>query len=143
MEDTNPKTAFGLQKPQLHLSPLPALEAMAGAFELGAKKYGAYNWRQRNVSVSTYIAAAERHIRAYWESQDKDPESGKHHLGHAMACLAILIDAGHFRKLVDDRPQPGVHSGIPLAAETLTRSAGANKYEFVGDLPTRGNTDPK
>lgn len=109
MEDTNPKTVFGLQKPQLHLSPLPALEAMAGAFELGAKKYGAYNWRQRNVSISTYISAAERHLRAYWEGQEKDPESEKHHLGHAMACMAILIDAGHFRKLVDDRPIPGVH----------------------------------
>lgn len=118
MEDTNPKTKFGLQKAQLHLTPLPALEAMAGAFELGAKKYGAYNWRQRNVSISTYISAAERHLRAYWEGQETDPESGKHHLGHAMACMAILVDAGAFGKLVDDRPVPGVH-GVSLERDPL------------------------
>jgi len=79
---------------------------------MGAEKYGAYNWRERNVSVSTYVAAAERHIRAYFERQNIDPESGHHHLGHAMACLAILIDADAFGCLVDDRPKVGVHEKI-------------------------------
>lgn len=109
MEDTNPKTKFGLQKAQLHLSPSTALDAMAGAFTLGAQKYGAYNWRERTVSTSTYVAAAERHIRQYFERQNIDPESGHHHLGHAMACLAILIDADAFGCLIDDRPKVGRH----------------------------------
>jgi hypothetical protein len=109
MEDTNPKTQHGLLKPQLHLVPSTAVEAAAGAFELGAKKYGAYNWRERTVSTGTYVAAAKRHIDAYFEGQENDPESGKPHLGHAIACMAILIDAAKFGNLIDDRPKVGVH----------------------------------
>ena len=111
MEDNNPKTQHGLKKPQLHLCPSTAIVEMAGAFELGAKKYGAYNWREKNVSVTTYVSAARRHIDAYFERQEKDPESGHHHLGHALACLAILIDAEKLGGLVDDRPKVGLYGG--------------------------------
>jgi hypothetical protein len=113
MEDTNPKTQHGLKKAQHHLTPTTALEEMAGAFELGAKKYGAFNWREKTVSASTYVSAAKRHIDAWWERQETDPESGRHHLGHALACLAILIDAQKFKNLVDDRPKVGLHGSAP------------------------------
>jgi hypothetical protein len=122
MEDTNPKTQHGLKKAQHHLTPTTALEEMAGAFELGAKKYGAFNWREKTVSASTYVSAAKRHIDAWWERQEVDPESGRHHLGHALACLAILIDAQKFKNIVDDRPKVGLHNrgrmvilGAPVA----------------------------
>lgn len=111
MEDTNPKTQHGLKKAQHHLTPTTALEEMAGAFELGAKKYGAFNWREKTVSASTYVSAAKRHIDAWWERQEIDPESGRHHLGHALACLAILIDAQKFKNMVDDRPKLGWFGG--------------------------------
>ncbi len=112
MEDTNPKTQHGLKKAQHHLTPTTALEEMAGAFELGAKKYGAFNWRERTVSASTYVSAAKRHIDAWWERQEVDPESGRHHLGHALACLAILVDAQKFKNIVDDRPKVGLHGAM-------------------------------
>jgi hypothetical protein len=102
--DDNPKTAFGAQKTPLHLIPPPALLAEAEVFGLGAKKYGAYNWRQHTVSASVYQAAALRHMLAWWEGEDVDPESGQSHLAHARACMGIVLDAAAYGKLNDDRP---------------------------------------
>jgi hypothetical protein len=104
LPDTNPKTAFGVQKCPMHLLPPPALHAEAHVFGLGAKKYGPYNWREHTVSSSVYQAAALRHLMAWWEGQETDPESGQSHLAHARACLAILIDAQVHGRLNDDRP---------------------------------------
>lgn len=105
LPDDNPKTVFGVQKTPFHLVPTAAIRAEAGAFKIGETKYGAYNWRQRNVSVSVYYAAALRHIAAYFDGEENDPETGVSHLGHARACLAILIDAAQFGSLNDDRPR--------------------------------------
>lgn len=107
LPDTNPKTAFGVQKTPLHLIPAPALLAEAEVFGLGAKKYGAYNWREHSVSASVYVAAALRHLLAWQERQDTDAESGQSHLAHVRACMGILLDAGHHGKLNDDRPIGG------------------------------------
>lgn len=102
--DDNPKTVHGVQKTPMHLIPPPALEAEANVFGLGAKKYGPYNWREHQVSASVYQAAALRHLMAWWERQDTDPESGQSHLAHARACLGIVLDAERHGKLNDDRP---------------------------------------
>jgi len=104
--DNNPKSAFGVQKSPVHLIPTPALTEEAEAFLQGAKKYGAYNWRSNSVAASVYYAAALRHLFRWWEGEDRDPESGALHLAHARACLAIVIDAAHLDKLIDDRPNP-------------------------------------
>jgi len=103
--DTNPKTVYGIQKTPLHLIPPPALSAEAEVFGLGGRKYGPYNWREHTVSASVYQAAALRHLLAWWEGEDTDPESGQSHLAHARACLGILLDAAHHGKLNDDRPK--------------------------------------
>jgi hypothetical protein len=105
LPDTNPKTAFGVQKAPLHLIPPAALLAVAGVMGLGAKKYGAYNWRQHAVSASVYQAAAMRHLLAWWGGEEVDPESGESHLAHAIACCAIVLDAAAVAKLNDDRPK--------------------------------------
>ena len=74
---------------------------------LGAEKYGAYNWREKGVRLSVYLAAIDRHLAAYKDRQDLDPESGKSHLCHVAACLAIIADADAIGKLEDDRPTAG------------------------------------
>lgn len=104
LPDNNPKTACGAVKVPMHLVPPPAIIAEAIVFGLGAKKYGPYNWREKTVSSSVYQAAALRHLMAWWEGEDIDPESGESHLAHARACLAILLDAKVHGKLNDDRP---------------------------------------
>jgi hypothetical protein len=78
---------------------------------LGAKKYGPYNWRSKKVSSSVYYAAAMRHLMAWWEGEDTDPESGGSHLGHVGACVGILLDNLGTDVLNDDRP-PRVKRGL-------------------------------
>jgi hypothetical protein len=126
MEGSNPKEKFGLEKPQLHMNPLSALEAMAAVMVLGKKKYGLCNWRINAVNISTYVSAAERHMKALYEGQDIDPESGQPHAAHVMACMAILIDAAKFDKLIDDRPEVRLHhqndkpfGALPIPVMTL------------------------
>ena len=77
LPDTNPKTELRHPEGQpLALIPLAALEAAAGAHQLGADKYGAWNWREHSVAASVYINAIMRHIKAWQEVSDNDPESG-------------------------------------------------------------------
>ena len=78
----------------------------------GAEKYGAYNWRDKEVILSIYVDAAMRHLLSFYDGEEKARDSGVHHLGHTMACCAILLDAGRLGVLVDDRPKPGAFADI-------------------------------
>lgn len=119
IRDTNPKTVYGQAKPSIGLIPGTALLHMADAFADGAKKYGPANWRVDPVSTSTYINAAYRHILAYFDGRETSADdSGVHHLGHAAACLAILLDAEAQGTLVDDRPPAGA---TPQLIKKLTK----------------------
>lgn len=105
--DNNPKTAFGAKKLPLELVPPSAVAALAEAFADGAKKYGPYNWRDKSISSSVYYGAALRHLSAWWDGEDYAPDSGIHHLHHALACIALIIDGASVDKLNDNRPPKG------------------------------------
>lgn len=105
--DGNPKAIQGAKKYSLRLLPLPAAIVVNQALEDGVAKYGAANWRETGVAASVYIDACERHIKQWYDgSQELALDSMIHNLGHAMACLAIIVDAQHNGKLIDDRPMP-------------------------------------
>lgn len=106
--EPNPKDALGDRKVALELIPPPALIAVAQVFKLGARKYGPYNWRSNKVRAMVYVGAALRHVLSYLDGEHIDPESGESHAAHAMACLAIVLDADATGNLVDDRPTAGV-----------------------------------
>lgn len=93
-------------KPDLSLVPTIALELEARALMFGEGKYGRYNYTQ-GFEVSRLLAAALRHILAYRDNQDHDPESGLHHLGHARACLAMLLHCEQLGTLRDNRYKGG------------------------------------
>ena len=103
----NPKDALGLAKPDLSVVPPAAELHLASAMMDGAAKYGAFNWRENAVIGRVYVAAARRHLLQYLDGEDYDPVSGVHHLGHAMACCAIILDAAATGNLDDNRPKPG------------------------------------
>lgn len=105
--DNNPKTRLGALKVPLHLVPPSAKHYLAQALEDGARKYGPYNWRDEPISISTYKAAMERHMDAFWDGEDLAPDSGIHHVAHAMACCALILDCLANGTLVDDRPTKG------------------------------------
>jgi|GEM_PF-2423892 len=114
--DGNPKTLLGEAKVPLGLVSPVAMAHEAKAMALGEKKYGPANWREAAVSSSVYFNAALRHIYLWWEGQDIDPESSAHHLGHARACLGIVLDAASVGKLNDNRPTKG---GLEEVLEAL------------------------
>jgi len=110
--DNNPKSAFGIRKVPLHLNPPSALIYMALGFKNGAAKYGPFNWRENKVAASVYIGAALRHILAWQDGEELAEDSGFPHLAHALACLAILVDARESGNLINDRPLPGPTSSL-------------------------------
>jgi hypothetical protein len=133
LKPTNPKDAIGSDKLPIHLWPETAtIYGCLGLLD-GALKYGRSNWREAGVRVTIYVDALRRHIGAYFEGEDFDPDSGLPHLSHALACLAILVDAGAAGKLVDDRQYRG--DGYRKTVEALTPAVPRLKTKHVGKTP--------
>lgn len=106
VKPTNPKDACGIKKVPINGMPVPVL-LEAGLVKLhGDLKYGRYNWREAGVRGSVYYDAAFRHLAAWWEGEDLDPDSGISHLAHAITGLAVLRDSMIQENWVDDRPKP-------------------------------------
>lgn len=105
-KSSNPKDTEAVLDNRVDLSLVPdtAVVALAMAFIEGDAKYGGHNYRIAGVRASTYAAAEERHMKAWRNGEDIDPDSGLPHLWKALACIAVLIDAIECRKLTDDRP---------------------------------------
>ncbi len=98
------RESYVIERSRNYLSfPLSALAATAVAFKDGAQKYGPYNWRENPVLATVYISAALRHMCAMAEGEDYAEDSGALHAAHAIACLAILVDAAAHGVLADDR----------------------------------------
>ena len=93
---------FDSGKPDLSLIPRVALDEEARAFMYGAEKYGRHNFH-KGMEVSRLVAAALRHITAYNEGSNVDSESGVSHLGHARACLSMILKQHELCTLIDDR----------------------------------------
>lgn len=84
---------FGTTNCKLRYDLLPSLstQAIVEVLTFGANKYGAENWRLVDNHKNRYYAAAMRHIEAWRQGEQKDKESGLHHLAHALCCLTFLI----------------------------------------------------
>ena len=106
LKNSNPKDVIGCNKIPIHLFPKSAVILGSLALLDGALKYGRANWREIGVRASIYYDAIERHVGAWFEGETNDPDSGLPHLAHAIACIAIIIDADNAGKLKDDRMYP-------------------------------------
>jgi len=109
-KDTNPKDAVGVRKVPMSTVPAPVLMEVGLAMLEGARKYGRHNYRDAGVRASVYYDALMRHIAAWWEGEDIDPDSGLSHIVKAIACLVVLRDSMFRGNWVDDRP-PEVKEG--------------------------------
>jgi hypothetical protein len=101
----NKKDAFGALKADTAAIPSVAIYALGAAMADGAKKYDAYNYRESEVKASVFHNASNRHHWDWWEGEDYAPDSLVHHLGHQMACCAIILDAIAKGNFIDDRPK--------------------------------------
>lgn len=71
------------------LVPQSALEPMVRVLEFGATKYSDHNW-QKGLPVTEICESLKRHLDAFMEGEDNDPESGKSHIGH-IQCNALFL----------------------------------------------------
>jgi len=139
---TNPKDAIGSDKVPMHLWPQTAtVWGVLGMLD-GATKYGRSNWRATGVRASIYYDAIVRHLTAWFEGEDIDPDSGLPHMAHLLASAAIIVDAiaaGRFR---DDRMARGgyralIDEATPHVARLKEKNAASQPHHFTiadGDL---------
>ena len=103
-KDTNPKDAIGSTKPPIANVPLSVISEVGMALAEGQWKYGGYNWRVIGVRASVYWDATFRHLKAWWEGEDTDPDSQLSHVTKAISALTVLRDAMIQDNWTDDRP---------------------------------------
>jgi hypothetical protein len=146
MLGTNPKDIHGYKKVDVSLLPSIAMLHGGHAMMDGARKYGPYNWRDNAVLARVYIAAAVRHIN-YWASgEELADDSSVPHLGHAIACLAILLDAQATGNLIDDRVKSealikamkDLDAIVKTQAETRAKNLEPSPPEDVRGVTKRG-----
>lgn len=106
VKPSNPKDNVGSTKLPFHLWPETATALGCLGLLDGELKYGRSNFRAVGVRASIYVDACRRHLAAWFEGESVDPDSGVPHLGHALACLAILVEAEAAGNLNDDRMFP-------------------------------------
>ena len=93
---------FDDNKLPVNLLSTEALLQTAAVLKFGADKYAEHNWRA-GFAWSRPLAAAMRHIMAFNDGEDKDPESGLSHLAHAMCCIMFLLEFEKTHRELDDR----------------------------------------
>ena len=89
-------------KPRMDLLDRYAIEQLANVLGFGANKYAAHNWRV-GISYGRLSAAAIRHLLAFQDGENHDPESGLPHVAHAMCCCMFLLKTSAVRRDLDDR----------------------------------------
>ena len=132
MKQSNPKDLIGSDKLPLLLWPETA--TILGSLGLldGALKYGRSNFRAVGVRSSIYYDATRRHLNAWFEGEELDPDSGLPHLAHALACIAIVVDAQAAGKLNDDRMHKG---GYRSLVQEMTPHVKRLKELHIGKNP--------
>jgi hypothetical protein len=101
----NPKDRVGSKKLPYWVVPDTAIMHLTMGMRDGGYKYGPHNYRETAVVAMIYADAMLRHIACWKAGEDYADDSNVHHLGHAMACAAILIDTMEHGKLIDNRPK--------------------------------------
>lgn len=128
---TNPKDAIGTNKVGMSVLPMNVQMEVALALTEGALKYGKHNYRGCGVRSSVYYDAAFRHLGAWWEGEDIDPDSGLSHITKAIAGLTVLRDCMMRGNVVDDRP-PKCNEGW---MEPLNERVPKLKLQYKDKIP--------
>ncbi len=136
-KDTNPKDAVGVRKVPMSTVSAPVLMEVGLAMMEGARKYGRHNYRVAGARASVYYDASLRHLFAWWEGQDIDPDSGLSHISKAIATLVVLRDTMLNAKLVDDRPPASVDGWM----DALNGAAGVLIEKYPDSKPALTQKD--
>lgn len=93
---------FDAGKPPLSWIPRTALEQESLVFLYGANKYGRNNYKA-GMKWTRLLDACMRHVVAFANGEDVDPESGLSHLAHAKASLSMIMFYIEHKRGEDDR----------------------------------------
>lgn len=94
----------GQKDVQIHALPWEATQELGRVFAFGADKYDDYNFR-KGYKWSLSFDALQRHCWAFWNREDRDGESGLHHLAHAAWHCCVLLFYSLTGRGTDDRPE--------------------------------------
>lgn len=149
----NPKDAIGRSKLSASYMPWAALPELVLACEEGGFKYGKHNYDGSDIFATVYLDAIFRHHLKFMLGEDRDPETGVHHLAYIAANALISLQATIRGRLIDDRPVAlagaidrvgPIHSALrdmfpaemePEAMTEALRSAMEKLGLEAGDLP--------
>ena len=93
---------FNEGKPRWSLVPQSALIPMVRVLEFGAIKYEPFNWT-KGLSITEICESLKRHLDAFMEGEDNDPESKLSHIGHIQCNALFLSWMYENRPDLDDR----------------------------------------
>ena len=93
----------GMKDVRIHAIPWEGLAELGRVYGFGAGKYDDYNFR-KGFTWSLSFDAMQRHLWAWWAGEDRDGESGLHHLAHAVWHGFTLLYFSINEKGTDDRP---------------------------------------
>jgi hypothetical protein len=104
MTTSNPKDRIGSRKAAMSYVPPRVLAEVGVGMMEGGLKYQPYNWRSAGIRTSVYYDATLRHLMAWMEGEDTDPDSGLSHITKAICSLIVLRDGLIQGNVTDDRP---------------------------------------
>ena len=81
---------YDQDKDQWHLLEPWFTKEIVEVLTLGAKKYSPDNWKKVPNARNRYYDALMRHITAWFNGEENDPEDGLSHLAHAACCIYFL-----------------------------------------------------
>jgi hypothetical protein len=90
-------------KPDYSLIPMHLLAGEARVWQIGAKKYARNNW-MKGMPWSVPFACIMRHLAAWQNGEDLDPETGESHLDHISCNVRMLQLYSKTYPEGDDRP---------------------------------------
>ncbi len=90
-------------KPPLANLPPAGIRAVANVQAYGHKKYRNFNNYRKGMEVSRNLSCAMRHIMAFMDGENMDPESHESHLAHAACRLMFVLQNQHDGTMIDDR----------------------------------------
>jgi hypothetical protein len=95
-------TRYNIGKLNWSLVSFVALGPMVSVLMFGATKYSSHNWK-KGLTYSSISESLQRHLYAFMEGENDDPESKLSHLGHIL-CNAMFLSYMHmFKPEMDDR----------------------------------------
>ena len=80
---------FNDGKPKWSLVDFTSIIPMVRVLEFGSKKYDEFNWT-KGLYTREICESLLRHVFAYLDGEDIDPESGESHIGHMMCNVMFL-----------------------------------------------------